>query len=593
MFTGAFLKQLRVPGQELSELMRNVRAEVYGATKGRQNPRVDDGMKEPFYFISPEQLSALAEAALKAKKDEITRLEKEISKLQAQINASRDAQARQALEVEQQRQQALAATKRQESEALAKETELQRQRAEEAARKARKRAAVAAEHARQQEELAALAAARQAELERLAHDAASDSPDVLIETIEQLDKVLAEVEAEYAAVWLNTEAKLREGYKPRFAALTTAKPEIYETDVEFNSRVQQELASLEKEMESTIAARKEEWEAEQAHQILSMRKQYKDALQILATKTWVLQGQGVHLRIGEYDRNARSWPFTVTSADPSIPVESRIIIADLNKTPNVRQAIIDLDTAVKTGALVGRIEWSLRRNREKGWYELIIRQVSVVNLTTNSPVASWQGEDFVAYFTPGKRQSPTKFSASLRLTSPVPGARVFQNGHELGAIPLDVNLPPGAYRLEVRWPDGKIIRISGKLEPGTTESRVVKKTFLDTMTMLPIPGGIFIMGSPSDGLDDERPVSRVTLSSFLMSATEVTQAQYQAVMGTNPSHFKSGWDASQRPVDSVTWYDAILFCNRLSQLEGLEPAYYSPSLKSAIAGIRIVLSQSK
>jgi formylglycine-generating enzyme required for sulfatase activity len=54
-----------------------------------------------------------------------------------------------------------------------------------------------------------------------------------------------------------------------------------------------------------------------------------------------------------------------------------------------------------------------------------------------------------------------------------------------------------------------------------------------------------------------------------MSKYEVTQKQYQEVMGTNPSAFKG----DNLPVEYVSWYDAIVFCNKLSMKEGLKPAY--------------------
>jgi formylglycine-generating enzyme required for sulfatase activity len=93
---------------------------------------------------------------------------------------------------------------------------------------------------------------------------------------------------------------------------------------------------------------------------------------------------------------------------------------------------------------------------------------------------------------------------------------------------------------------------------------------LPGVVLVPIPGGTFMMGSrPGVGSDDERPQRQVTLSPFLMSATTVTQAQYQAVTGTNPSHFKG----DDRPVEQVSWEDAVDFCNTLSRREGLQPAY--------------------
>jgi formylglycine-generating enzyme required for sulfatase activity len=83
-----------------------------------------------------------------------------------------------------------------------------------------------------------------------------------------------------------------------------------------------------------------------------------------------------------------------------------------------------------------------------------------------------------------------------------------------------------------------------------------------------VESGSFTMGS-SDGDSDERPTHNVYGSSFRMCKHEVTQADYEAVMGTNPSTFKG----ENRPVEFVSWYDAIEFCNKLSERQGLKPCY--------------------
>lgn len=71
-------------------------------------------------------------------------------------------------------------------------------------------------------------------------------------------------------------------------------------------------------------------------------------------------------------------------------------------------------------------------------------------------------------------------------------------------------------------------------------------------------------------LDHPRPRHRVVITrGFYISATEVTQDQWDRVMDENPSVMPGG----DRPVDTVSWYDAIEFCNALSRLEGLAPAY--------------------
>lgn len=78
--------------------------------------------------------------------------------------------------------------------------------------------------------------------------------------------------------------------------------------------------------------------------------------------------------------------------------------------------------------------------------------------------------------------------------------------------------------------------------------------------MVGIPSGSFCMGS-TNGSDAERPVHKVTISeAFFMSRTEVTQAQWKAVIGNNPSYFKG----DNLPVEKVSWEDAQEFIKKLN-----------------------------
>ncbi|MCL1993837.1 MAG: formylglycine-generating enzyme family protein [Spirochaetes bacterium] len=96
-----------------------------------------------------------------------------------------------------------------------------------------------------------------------------------------------------------------------------------------------------------------------------------------------------------------------------------------------------------------------------------------------------------------------------------------------------------------------------------------------------IPAGTFTMGSHESEIgwfERESPQRQVTISQgFWMGVYPVTQQQWEAVMGDNPSEFSSdpadGETQGRRPVEMVTWYDAIVFANRLSIMEGLSPAY--------------------
>ena len=87
-----------------------------------------------------------------------------------------------------------------------------------------------------------------------------------------------------------------------------------------------------------------------------------------------------------------------------------------------------------------------------------------------------------------------------------------------------------------------------------------------------IPAGYFEMGNRGaySGESDEKPLHSVTIfRDFLMSIYEITQKEYEEVMGTNPSNFKG----ENLPVESVSWYDAVEYCNKLSEMEGLEKCY--------------------
>lgn len=88
--------------------------------------------------------------------------------------------------------------------------------------------------------------------------------------------------------------------------------------------------------------------------------------------------------------------------------------------------------------------------------------------------------------------------------------------------------------------------------------------------MVLIPGGTFTMGSPDDELDrldSESPQHSVTVPQFFMGRYPITQAQYQAIMDTNPAtrYEADRFVASDKPVVGVTWHDAVEFCDRLSK----------------------------
>ncbi|MCL1911760.1 MAG: formylglycine-generating enzyme family protein [Leptospirales bacterium] len=117
-----------------------------------------------------------------------------------------------------------------------------------------------------------------------------------------------------------------------------------------------------------------------------------------------------------------------------------------------------------------------------------------------------------------------------------------------------------------------------------------------TVEMVKINGGMFIMGSPEDEpgrwpVKDSETQHPVTVSGFYIGKYEITQKQFEDVMGYNASYFlfkllKNIWGdnasyfiGNNLPVEGVTWFDAVAFCNKLSDKEGLEKVYTITDVK--------------
>jgi formylglycine-generating enzyme required for sulfatase activity len=101
----------------------------------------------------------------------------------------------------------------------------------------------------------------------------------------------------------------------------------------------------------------------------------------------------------------------------------------------------------------------------------------------------------------------------------------------------------------------------------------------EPIEMVELPGGEFWMGSPENepGRHDDELRHRVQVRAFAIGKYPVTQKQYQELMGENPSHHQEipeeGERAEDRPVENVSWFDAVRFCNRLSEKNGRKPCY--------------------
>ena len=112
------------------------------------------------------------------------------------------------------------------------------------------------------------------------------------------------------------------------------------------------------------------------------------------------------------------------------------------------------------------------------------------------------------------------------------------------------------------------LKVRDKVFPDAVDADYEETAFGMSLQMVFVEGGTFQMGATSEqgsaAESAEKPAHDVTLDGFYIGAYEVTQAQWKAVMGSNPSYCVG----DDLPVEKVSWYDAVSFCEKLSQMTG-------------------------
>lgn len=181
--------------------------------------------------------------------------------------------------------------------------------------------------------------------------------------------------------------------------------------------------------------------------------------------------------------------------------------------------------------------------------------------------------------------------AKLTVRSNVYGDRVSIDGREYGSTRLDVDLPPGRHTIQVNkdghnsWQQsielaaGEQRTLHAQLTPMVASIPAAAPTAARKSTraapagdptqpkLVRVEGGCFQMGSPEDEeeRDDDEARHEVCLGSFSIGAHEVTQTQWQAIMGSNPSGFT---DDPSCPVENVSWLDIQNYLEALNQKTG-------------------------
>ena len=191
--------------------------------------------------------------------------------------------------------------------------------------------------------------------------------------------------------------------------------------------------------------------------------------------------------------------------------------------------------------------------------------------------ADWTGNVSVAEGQIAEINATLQSGAPVTFTSNASGAQIYLDGVLLGPANGTYDVAFGSHTIVCKASGKKdmtkSITISQTDINRTVDCRfgVTRKTITVnrvSFDMIKVEGGTFTMGATSEqggaAFDDEKPAHQVTLSDYYIGETEVTQALWQAVMGSNPSRFKG----SSNPVESVSWNDCQEFIRKLNSLTG-------------------------
>ncbi len=170
--------------------------------------------------------------------------------------------------------------------------------------------------------------------------------------------------------------------------------------------------------------------------------------------------------------------------------------------------------------------------------------------------------EFDAFSSPEVKDILPHFDAYFEHQQVAPYIAAFLLTASTGRLDRQVLYPLLSHRWTDKLPQ---LKATTKRVPKPTESTLTFTINGISFKMIRVEGGTFTMGAhanqEAEAYDDEKPAHSVTLSSYYIAETEVTQALWQAIMGNNPSHFK---DNSNNPVECVSYDDCKEFICKLN-----------------------------
>lgn len=306
---------------------------------------------------------------------------------------------------------------------------------------------------------------------------------------------------------------------------------------------------------------------------------------------WSLDADGIATKYVDFG----TYTYRVRAAD-YFPDAGRVVVDDPNNTKVVPVTLksnraevtlkVDADAEIwVNNERKGTRTWT--GSLGNGTFRIECRQAGHESTVVSKEItAEMNGQTIIL-------SAPQPIYGSLGVESTPQMATLYIDGKEMGKTPKSVNqLLVGEHEIKlvkegfsdymemITIAKGERKQVKAKLSKQNADVQTVANITSTSaedltfevggvsFTMKFVEGGIFRMGASSkegsDAFDDEKPVHSVTLSSYFLGETEVTQALWKAVMGSNPSR----WQDDNRPVENVSWNDCQEFIRELNQQTG-------------------------
>ncbi|WP_430015057.1 SUMF1/EgtB/PvdO family nonheme iron enzyme [Microcystis protocystis FBCC-A270] len=303
-------------------------------------------------------------------------------------------------------------------------------------------------------------------------------------------------------------------------------------------------------------------------------------------RTVILVGRASLLMLKKIDLISESIQKLAEDQDTQKQVFSKMI-GELNGYKQVYQLQLELDSLEKEAIEMAKVAINLEQYLKPiiGQFQGLIDRVVTIDGELSRSVSEVESlvQNILSSESAVSFRKNENLSASLLnflVTSEEKRGRLaiaLERAEQEGWQWTDVEIPDEEIELEtaIQRINNHVIERVGNFSTSVVgDSPIPQTSFTEnlpnrvTLEMVSLPAGQFLMGSADsdpDARSYEKPQHQVKVNSFAIGKYPVTQAQYQAVMGKNPSYFKNN---PQNPVEQVSWEDAQAFCQKLSQITG-------------------------